>query len=195
MMTDLFIATCSSPLDPIRWHLFQAVLARWEREENCRVHVIQWNKTVDCPRRTFFGQAWFYAEQHVESSIYLFTADDCMPTSARWIEKGLEILKEYPTAVWLGAREILDKQHPPASVWEALEPASPVLVRKGILGPVMQPHLEETWNDRNVGLWLKEIGHVTLNTNRITHNHLGMRLSTTWPDDFESGLTQIAEYS
>ena len=192
-MNDVFLLTCATAQDPIRWRLAQAVMARLKAETD-QVTMLT-PMRVGSTRLNFLCTAWAYAESH-SSGDYFWIVDDNMPANRNFVEIGFKLLTAYySTFVMIAARE---RAKPPSTetVVSVIEPAGPTFCRKGILGPILEAHRKE-WdraNDRNFTEWI--LSATTWRVGRardLTYNDLGYKLGTLWPDDYESGLTQIAE--
>lgn len=100
-MTDVFLTTCATPDDPIRWHLFQAVKERWLMEPGINLYVVS-NSHEKCPPRSFDGWRRRVAEDTAQSPIYLCCDDDCMPMGKDFVKRGLAVMHKWDFPV-LGA--------------------------------------------------------------------------------------------
>ena len=207
MRYDLYLMTCAYPDDLIRWHLFQAVLARWRRDWDAIVRVLvpepvhqEWiergiqiggAEVLKCDRRAFFGEAWFYASEN-GTDPYMITPDDIMPMNTEFCRRTAALLAERPEADWISPQVYHDQGHEPGTVWAHPEPKGPVMARQGAIAEVIRPHRGTMFGDIHVGEWMLAQGRVMYSTNILKFNDLGVNLGTTWPDDFRSGRTQIA---
>jgi hypothetical protein len=201
-MTDVFLTTCATPQDPIRWHLFQAVKARWELEPDIQLHIVS-NEVEKCEPRSFDGWRRRVSEDNAKSDIYLCCDDDCMPMGANFVKRGLSGMRCLPYMPVLGAKlygSDLESagysgpvEDPAMRVFKVGSTAGGVnFIRKGVLVDVL-PKTKDAplFDESSLGNAVRSLGFQTGYMLDPQVNHLGASISTLWPEPF-TAMTQIA---
>lgn len=199
-MTDVFLTTCATPGDPIRWHIFQAVYERWKLEPGIRLHVVS-NDIEKCPPRSFDGWRRRVAEDRAESDVYLCCDDDCAPMGKNFVERGLarfrSCMRDIPVA---GARlygsKLEDSGYelwpPPSDVMVGSTAGGVNFIRKGILKDILPTEKDAPlFDESSLGNAVRSLGYQVGYMLDPMVNHLGASLSTLWPIPF-TAQTQIA---
>lgn len=192
MSPEVFFLSCANPKDPIRWHLREAVLARLRVEQPV---IILTPEVVESTRMNFLCSAWAWMDERAAGN-YLWIVDDNMPANRNFIPKGFPLLDTFSEFGMISARDIHVKLPTEGEVVDILEPCGPTWARKGVMGPVLAKYRRE-WdrtNDALMAEWVRRETPWRIGKARdVTFTDLGIKLGTLWPDDFKSGLTQIAE--
>lgn len=188
-MIDVFFCSCAKPDDKIRMGMRTACWARWELEPDIRLILVT-PELIGASGKEFQSEHRRYAAENAQSDAYVVAEDDVMPLGKDFVSRGLYVMTQYPDYGVLVAR----------TIWE--QPTQGVLdvngdgidfVRAGVIQRILGPRGE--WFDGNVqAARLREIGIKTGRMGAVAANHLGFRLGTCWPDDYQSGMTQIAAY-
>jgi hypothetical protein len=195
-MTDVFLTTCATPRDPIRWHLFQAVKARWELEPDIQLHIVS-NEVEKCEPRSFDGWRRRVAEDNAKTDIYLCCDDDCMPMGANFVKRGLRIAKILPDMPVLGAQlcgsDLLGCGYDVRAMVAIGSTAGGVnFIHKGILKDVLSKTKDAPlFDESSLGNAVRSLGFQTGYMLDPQVNHLGASISTLWPEPF-TAMTQIA---
>lgn len=183
-MIDVFFCTSAKKEDEIRWNIMKACLARWEMEPGINL------VTLTGAGKSFQRERRRIAAKESVSDIYIVVEDDIMPLGRRFVERGVGAMREHPGYAVLGPRTVWEQQLSP--VVEVGNGDICDFIRKGTVDKVLR---EEEWFDGVLqSARLREIGWKTGRMRDVAVNHFGFKLGTTWPDDYNSGMTQIAEY-
>lgn len=203
-LTDVFLTTCATPEDAIRWHLMMAVWSRWMEEPGIRLHLVS-AEQEGCRPRSFDGWRRRVAEEESQSEIYLCCDDDCMPMGQEFVRRGLLTMTLFPKIPVLGCqlygsdlekagyrKLCLKGSAIPAGVMLGSTAGGVNFIRKGVLATMLPTAKDATlFDESSQGNALRAAGYETGYMTDPQVNHLGASLSTLWPEPF-TARTQIA---
>lgn len=198
-MTDVFLTTCATPDDPIRWHLFMAVKERWLMEPGINLYVVS-NSHEKCPPRSFDGWRRRVAEDTAQSPIYLCCDDDCMPMGKDFVKRGLLGMATHTFGTFPVLGAMLYGSDLRAAGYrihgEEIALGSTAggvnFIRKGVLRDILPTTKDAPlFDESSQGNALRAAGYQTGYMLDPMVNHLGASISTLWPEPF-TARTQIA---
>lgn len=174
MSVDVFLRTIANK-DPLRRALCMATVARWERDQDCRLWIV-----VDKGIR----EARVYAEKKATSDPYIFTDDDVLPFGKDWIARGTRILLDHPEFAIASTQSVikeemlnLSHEQQEAEIFDARCVGAPMWIRKGVLGPDLP---DFPFRDECVVIdhYVRQKGFKEGIINCQWHHHLGFGCAT-----------------
>jgi hypothetical protein len=188
-MIDVFL--CTYAKDPIRKGMFDSVRARWE-QMGCDLTILD-GVALGFEGKEFQGIRRQIAEDNAEGEIYILAEDDCMPLGKGFIEHGLHLMGTYRDYAVISPTVLNGVYEGPQ-----YKPEGDLIRANGGGGINFTRHgyiptkIEGFFDEAMQGEWLSKRGWKSGYALELKMNHLGAHLSTLWPDDYRSGVTQIA---
>ena len=201
-MTPIDVIFCTAAKDPLRKKIAAACLHRWgmwltdryqSGDRESRLLTI----TSETTPENFMLTHRSDAEQLARTPIYCHADDDCMPLGNSFMEHALAVMTARPQYGLLAFMDTLIEADYYGHDHDELEdpeitpcgsPGGIYLVRKGIVDfPESHPWFDDVQMSGQVEAHGFKVGRFS----RVHFNHLGYRLSTTFPE--RTGLTQIAD--
>ena len=189
-MIDIFVSTLCN--NGIRGSLCEAVRQRFIAEKICDYHIfspLHGNPSFRIPAERMQRERRIRADELAKSDIYIVADDDCMPIGPDFIARGVAVMEAHPDFAVLAARNCHEKNDEPPyvgryiddDVWEAHAVGGIRFCRKGAV-----KHWPESVSAGSYDCQHHEgivaSGMRAGYMRRVTMNHLGIGLSTHWPE-------------
>lgn len=173
-MVDVFIRTTKANLaDPLRAAFFDATVARWKKDPEARVRIMQ-------DREIREGRLW--AEEHAVSDPYIFTDDDVVIHGKDWLARGRDVVLGNPEYACCSTLSLVETENVARPMnGELIYPmhwvGAPMWVRKGILGDDL-PEMTLGSECGVIHEYVKQKGFQEGLIAGIRHMHLGYGFSS-----------------
>jgi len=182
-MIDVFYC-CWQPRDRLREAIAAPCLMMWE--SFCRPKIIL---PIAMSGREFQQERRRMAEDKAQTDFYIIADDDCMPLGKNFLERCEDLMRRYPEYALLGTEDYC-APFGPTEIYETKTGGGINVIRKGIIE--VPPFNGQTWDSCAQGEQIRAKGYKVGRMRDVRRNHFGDGLSTVWPDDYKSGVTQIA---
>lgn len=135
-------------------------------------------------------QSWRrkHAEELARTECYILADDDCMPLGKRFLERSEDLMRRYPDYAILGTEDYC-APYGPTEIYETTTGGGINVIRKGVIE--VPAFNGQTWDGSAQGQQVRAKGYKVGRMRDVRRNHFGDGLSTVWPDDYQSGVTQI----
>lgn len=182
-MIDVFY--CTAAKDDLRKAIAKPCLMMWQKM------CVPWHVI---PLEGMSGkefQQWRrqIAERQSTTPFYIVADDDCMPLGNNFLERCEDLMNRYPEYAILGTEDYC-APFGPDEIYETSTGGGINVIRKGIIE--VPPFNGQTWDGCAQGEQIRSKGYKVGRMRDVRRNHFGDGLSTVWPDDYKSGVTQIA---
>lgn len=172
------------PADPLREAIAKPCLMMWESMCNPIVIIPK----VGMSGREFQQWRRAEAERLTSTEFYILADDDCMPLGNRFLERCEALMRKYPEFAILGTEDYC-APYGKDEIYETATGGGINVIRKGI---IEVPQFNgQTWDGCAQGQQIRAKGYKVGRMRDVRRNHYGDGLSTVWPDNYASGVTQV----
>lgn len=182
MSLDVFY--CSAAKDELRKAIAYPCLMMWSTM--CKPQLI--NPLDGMSGREFQSWRRKHAEELARTEFYIIADDDCMPLGKNFLQRCEDLMRRYPDYAVLGTEDYC-APYGPEEIYETTTGGGINVIRKGVIE--VPAFTGQIWDGSAQGQQVRAKGYKVGRMRDVRRNHYGDGLSTVWPDDYQSGVTQI----